>query len=708
MTPTAMHRSKLFPVLQGVSQETAAARIEVLQAQARAAKVPVEAHARTVYVSGDGVLCLRWTAIAQRIDDSGRFRVVDIVAKADRALLGFLEREEDATWSWAVLCEDASCGVRETISMDNVSERPRNCRACTASALAVEVPSGWRWRGCSDWTLARAVAAGALSAIFDQDGESFDPAKDPLPTLRRRALIEGARMHAAPIFFGVAIEGELAPDAPAAPAPTNGNGLTKEGNGLLRDRSGEPAEIARVVPSDASMEEILDLPPGEGLSTFPPAPARELDDVPTAPGPRGLLIPLPTRKDEPVAPDLALAIENMIAKTEALHATNTDGGATTLAPESPQGVPAAGAEGAQPSVPGPSTDSGGGRADPPAESSGPAAVADPVPHQGGTVSPPALPPVPSAPPAPEEEPPSGAGGGSYTSLYVALSSAAWEANAVRLAHGEDSDAYRLAKFKTDTARERLRAAATCEPCGHGMCDHAPEGCEVEGCDCALSGYDAEEAATGPDGDDPDDDLPTIARLVPADEDPCPSCFAPLLSGQCMNEDCDVDVAAEWIAEQERADFDAHRSGMGGPLTVPTAEQVNVVSNVATSTALPPPVAVEDEVTRRRARAAAWALRPFTKAAKASRKDPNAPRPLCAECERPVAIGEAFWRGLDGVFPPGQRCKGPVPIGLCHATCRERLSHGVDPKAETVEALVLDERGIGVRHEDPKATSEVTT
>lgn len=306
MTPASMHRSKLFPVLSGVSQETAAARVEVLQAQARAARVPVEAHARTVYVSGDGVLCLRWTAIAQRIADSGRYRVREVVAKADRVWLEFLEREEGASWSWAVRCESASCGFRESVSMDERSERPRNCRVCTGSALASEIPSSWRWLGDSDQTLARAFAAGALTATVDPDGESYDPTKDPMPTLRRRALVEGARAFCSPIFFGVAIEGELVPDEAPAPAPTNGSG---NGHAPLYDRNERP-EVSRVVPRDASMEEILDLPPGEGLPTFPPV--RELDDVPTAPGPRGLRTPQPhdwPAVDRAVADQLEVELE---------------------------------------------------------------------------------------------------------------------------------------------------------------------------------------------------------------------------------------------------------------------------------------------------------------------------------------------------------------------------------------------------------------
>jgi hypothetical protein len=115
-----------------------------------------------------------------------------------------------------------------------------------------------------------------------------------------------------------------------------------------------------------------------------------------------------------------------------------------------------------------------------------------------------------------------------------------------------------------------------------------------------------------------------------------------------------DVEA-WIREREgelrRADFLAHQGGMGGPLSAPSEEQVNVVSNVATS-------AVSIEALQATAKDL---LARFKKAHRA--KDDKGTCLLCGE----RIEGGDFYRG--------------PRFGAAHEDCITEVQAGRDPKCD---------------------------
>lgn len=214
MNATTLVKSRMFGVLSGLTPEGAAARAEVLAAQARAAGVSTDAWLRGTFDTASGALAMRAGLMQALIEESGRFMFRPVVRTGARVWLEFFESDPAMGATWAVRCQAPACGLIESGLLPG-RDRPRTCSLCGAFAVSTETPDGWTFRGDADWNLARAQAAGALVASKDDEGEGYDPAKDPLPTLWRRALAEGARAWCAPLFNGAVYgEGEVPAAAP--------------------------------------------------------------------------------------------------------------------------------------------------------------------------------------------------------------------------------------------------------------------------------------------------------------------------------------------------------------------------------------------------------------------------------------------------------------------------------------------------------------
>ena len=272
---------------------------------------------------------------------------------------------------------------------------------------------------------------------------------------------------------------------------------------------------------------------------------------------------------------------------------------------------------------------------------------------------------------------------SYVDAVVALNGAAWDAMQLRAKHGDDSPIYQAARARTDAAREVLR--------------------QVGG-----------EETGGPD------------------EDPCPSCFGPLFGGRCPSEECDVDLASEWVPIDDRdgdepdepAPIDegptlneaikarglttrpsANGPGRFGRRDLMRGDQVVLADGTPIEMwewlraepvlpgADPRPVlsdgiaafneaaqeraaatAQRDEEAQRRTRAAGWLARKRTRA--------KVPRGACVECGAPVLVKHDYRQGVSGDPSARRRGRDGAPTGIAHELCVMALSAGRDPKVTT--------------------------
>ena len=271
---------------------------------------------------------------------------------------------------------------------------------------------------------------------------------------------------------------------------------------------------------------------------------------------------------------------------------------------------------------------------------------------------------------------------SYVDAVVALNGAAWDAMQLRAKHGDDSPIYQAARARTDAAREVLR--------------------QVGG-----------EETGGPD------------------EDPCPSCFGPLFGGRCPSEECDVDLASEWVPIDDRdgdepdepAPIDegptlneaikarglttrpsANGPGRFGRRDLMRGDQVVLADGTPIEMwewlraepvlpgADPRPVlsdgiaafneaaqeraaatAQRDEEAQRRTRAAGWLARKRTRA--------KVPRGACVECGAPVLVKHDYRQGVSGDPSARRRGRDGAPTGIAHELCVLVLQEGRDPRAQ---------------------------
>lgn len=202
MNPTTAVKARIFNVLMGAPPEVAEARAEALIGIARSQGVDPATYLSSAYLTEDGGVGTSAHLIAARIDASRTHRFRAVIRSSFRVLLEFLERDPDSpSETWATRCA-GTCGLLESRRGD----RPELCRGCRGGVVTTDVDAGWRWKGDSCWDLDRARSTGALSK---NDG-TYDPSKDPLPTLWTRAMSEGARHHCAGLFGGaVYAEGEV-------------------------------------------------------------------------------------------------------------------------------------------------------------------------------------------------------------------------------------------------------------------------------------------------------------------------------------------------------------------------------------------------------------------------------------------------------------------------------------------------------------------
>lgn len=222
MNASILVQARIYPALRDldVNGKIAAARVEALRAMAFRAGVPVDALLRGMFPTDKGGLGMTAELVQALVEGSERFSFRPVVNKPDRVWLEWLEVDhgQDVA-TWAVRCLAANCGLLETLSKGD-DGRPRRCRMCDFSCAATLIPMWTVWRGDSDWTTARAQAAGVLKADTGEEGSGYDPSKDPWPTLWARAITEGARRWCAPLLSGAALgdgREEVGSERPAAP-----------------------------------------------------------------------------------------------------------------------------------------------------------------------------------------------------------------------------------------------------------------------------------------------------------------------------------------------------------------------------------------------------------------------------------------------------------------------------------------------------------
>jgi hypothetical protein len=147
---------------------------------------------------------------------------------------------------------------------------------------------------------------------------------------------------------------------------------------------------------------------------------------------------------------------------------------------------------------------------------------------------------------------------------------------------------------------------------------------------------------------------------------CAECDAPLAadSEECPDPECPTNAAS------------------GGPLSAPSEEQVNVVSNVATA-AENRPGDVNGSAERRAATARRELALSFQRCPKKKARSNKGP---CRGCEQEVEGGDEFYEGLpipaEGVVVKRRSSK---PTGVMHVDCASVMAEGRDPREEGAEA-----------------------